>query len=81
MKVLDSAHRFLGHLVLLLGSTLSELNYLNRTGLNVSQGCLGLQLFFMVFLINANNPGLFEDYARKMYAHYNHLNVPTWILH
>jgi hypothetical protein len=20
------------------------------------------------------------DYARKMYPHYNHLNVPTWII-
>jgi hypothetical protein len=26
------------------------------------------------------NPGRFEDYARKMYAQYIHLNVPTWII-
>ena len=24
--------------------------------------------------------GRFEDYTRKMYPQYNHLNVPTWII-
>ena len=34
----------------------------------------------LIFAPNATDPGHFEDYARKMYAHYNHLNVPTWII-
>jgi hypothetical protein len=34
----------------------------------------------LIFAPNATDPGHFEDYTRKMYPHYNHLNVPTWIL-
>jgi hypothetical protein len=34
----------------------------------------------LIFAPNATDPGRFENYARKMYPHYNHLNVPTWII-
>jgi hypothetical protein len=34
----------------------------------------------LVFAPVATDPGRFEDYARKMYPQYNHLNVPTWII-
>ena len=33
-----------------------------------------------IFAPNATDAGHLEDYARKMYPHYNHLNVPTWII-
>src|SRR5262249_49800275 len=34
----------------------------------------------LIFAPNATDPGHFEGYAHKMYPHYNHLNVPTWII-
>ena len=34
----------------------------------------------LIFAPKATDPGRFEDYARKMYSQYNHLNVPTWII-
>jgi len=34
----------------------------------------------LIFAPNAIDPGHFEDCARKMYPHYNHLNVSTWII-
>ena len=34
----------------------------------------------LIFAPKATDPGRFEDYARKMYPQYNHLNVPTWII-
>ena len=40
----------------------------------------GTVVAMLIFAPNATDPGHFEDYARKMYPHYNHLNVPTWIL-
>src|SRR5215471_5418095 len=40
----------------------------------------GTVVAMLIFAPKATDPGHFEDYARKMYAHYNHLNVPTWIL-
>jgi hypothetical protein len=40
----------------------------------------GAVVAMLIFAPNATDPGHFEDYARKMYPHYNHLNVPTWII-
>jgi hypothetical protein len=40
----------------------------------------GTVVAMLIFAPNATDPGHFEDYARKMYPHYNHLNVPTWII-
>jgi hypothetical protein len=40
-------------------------------------GAVGAMLFFAP---EATDPGRFEDYARKMYPQYNHLNVPTRII-
>ena len=40
----------------------------------------GIVVAMLVFAPNATDPGHFEDYARKMYPHCNHLNVPTWII-
>ena len=40
----------------------------------------GTVVAMLIFAPKATDPGHFEDYARKMYPHYNHLNVPTWIL-
>ena len=40
----------------------------------------GTVVAMLIFAPNATDPGHFEDYARKMYPHYNQLNVPTWIL-
>ena len=40
----------------------------------------GTVVAILIFAPNATDPGNFEDYARKMYPHYNHLNVPTWII-
>jgi len=40
-------------------------------------GCMVAMLFFAP---KATDPGHFEDYARKMYPQYNHLNVPAWII-
>src|SRR5262249_34888494 len=40
----------------------------------------GTVVAILIFAPNATDPGHFEDYARKMYPHYNHLNVPTWII-
>jgi len=34
----------------------------------------------LIFAPNATDAGHLEDYARKMNPHYNHLNVPTWII-
>jgi hypothetical protein len=34
----------------------------------------------LIFAPKATDPGRFEDYARKMYPQYNHLNLPTWII-
>ncbi len=34
----------------------------------------------LVFAPDATDPGRFEDYARKMYPEYTHLNLPTWII-
>ena len=40
----------------------------------------GTVVAMLIFAHNATDPGRFEDYARKMYPQYNHLNVPTWII-
>jgi hypothetical protein len=40
----------------------------------------GTVVAMLIFAPNATDPGHFEDYARKMYAQYNNLNVPTWII-
>ena len=40
----------------------------------------GTAVAMLIFAPKATDPGRFEDYARKMYPHYNHLNVPTWII-
>ena len=40
----------------------------------------GALVAMLIFAPNATDPGRFEDYARKMYPQYNHLNVPTWII-
>jgi hypothetical protein len=40
----------------------------------------GAVVAMLIFAPNATDPGRFEDYARKMYPQYNHLNVPTWII-
>ena len=40
----------------------------------------GTVVAMLIFAPNATDPGRFEDYARKMYPQYNHLNVPTWII-
>ena len=40
----------------------------------------GAVVAMLIFAPNATDSGQFEDYARKMYPHYNHLNVPTWII-
>ena len=40
----------------------------------------GTVVAMLIFAPNATDPGHFEDYACKMYPHYNHLNAPTWIL-
>ena len=40
----------------------------------------GTVVAMLIFAPNATDPGHFEDYARKMYAHYNHFNVSTWII-
>jgi hypothetical protein len=40
----------------------------------------GTVVAMLIFSPNATDPGHFEHYARKMYPHYNHLNVPTWII-
>jgi hypothetical protein len=40
----------------------------------------GAVVAMLIFAPNVTDPGHFEDYARKMYPHYNQLNVPTWIL-
>ncbi|PZO09925.1 MAG: hypothetical protein DCF25_21240 [Leptolyngbya foveolarum] len=34
----------------------------------------------LIFADNARNVGELEDYARKMYAIYQKVNVPTWII-
>lgn len=34
----------------------------------------------LIFAPEATDPGRFEDYARKMYAEYTRLNLPTWII-
>jgi hypothetical protein len=38
----------------------------------------GTVVAMLIFAPNATDH--FEDYACKMYAHYKHLNVPTWII-
>jgi hypothetical protein len=40
----------------------------------------GTVVAMLIFARNATHPGRFEDYARKMYPQYKHLNVPTWII-
>ncbi len=40
----------------------------------------GTVVAMLIFAPNATDAGHLEDYARKMYPHYNHLNVPTWII-
>jgi hypothetical protein len=40
----------------------------------------GTVVAMLIFAPKATDPGYFEDYARKMYPHYNHLNAPTWIV-
>src|ERR1700736_3270638 len=40
----------------------------------------GSVVAMLIFAPKATDPGRFEDYARKMYPQYNHLNVPTWII-
>src|SRR6476660_9414395 len=40
----------------------------------------GTVVAMLIFAPNATDPEHFEDYARKMYPRYNHLNVPTWII-
>jgi hypothetical protein len=40
----------------------------------------GTVVAMLIFAPNAADAGHLEDYARKMYRHYNHLNVPTWII-
>ena len=40
----------------------------------------GTVVAMLIFAPNAIDPGHFEDCARKMYPHYNHLNVSTWII-
>jgi hypothetical protein len=40
----------------------------------------GTVVAMLIFAPNATGLGHFEDYARKMYPHYKHLNVPTWII-
>lgn len=34
----------------------------------------------LIFADHAKEEGELEDYARKMYSHYQQLNVPTWVL-
>jgi hypothetical protein len=34
----------------------------------------------LIFAPAATDTGRFEGYARKMYPHYKHLNVPTWVI-
>jgi hypothetical protein len=43
------------------------------------QRCGGM-VAMLIFAPGATDAGRFEDYARKMYPEYTHLNVPTWIL-
>ncbi len=40
----------------------------------------GTMVAILIFAPEATDPGRFEDYARKMYAQYTHLNLPTWII-
>ena len=40
----------------------------------------GTVVAMLIFAPNATDAGHLEDYARKMSPHYNHLNVPTWII-
>jgi hypothetical protein len=40
----------------------------------------GTVVAMLIFAPNATDAGHLEDYARKMYPHFNHLNVPTWII-
>jgi hypothetical protein len=40
----------------------------------------GAVVAMLIFVPVATDPGRFEDYARKMYPQYKHLNVPTWII-
>ena len=40
----------------------------------------GSVVAMLIFAPEATDSGRFEDYARKMYPQYNHLNVPTWII-
>ena len=40
----------------------------------------GTPVALLIFAPEAIDPGLFEDYARKMYPKYMRLNVPTWII-
>ena len=40
----------------------------------------GAVVAMLMFAPVATDPGRFEDYARKMYAQYSRLNVPTWIV-
>ena len=39
----------------------------------------GIAVAMLIFAPNATALGYLEDYARKMYPHYNHLDVPTWM--
>jgi hypothetical protein len=40
----------------------------------------GTVVAMLIFAPNATDAGHLEDYAHKMYPHYNHINVPTWII-
>jgi hypothetical protein len=40
----------------------------------------GTPVALLIFAPDATDPGLFEDYARKMYPEYTRLNVSTWVI-
>jgi hypothetical protein len=40
----------------------------------------GVMVAMLIFAPGATDPGSFEDYARKTYPQYTHLNLPTWII-